>query len=124
MWTNKVLALEQSLAGRLHSVDCLGRLGKDPGEHSIHQAGWQVGGWQPEQLDSPSWTVVSSGVTSSRGMLHASAHFGQVRVTDQVQEVLLHFQVWSPVGGCNQHPRPTPAHSRPLWVLGLVAPQR
>ena len=25
-----------------------------PGEHSIHQAGWQVGGWQPEQLGTGS----------------------------------------------------------------------
>lgn len=74
---NKVLALEkQSLAGRLDSTDCLGRLGKDPGEHSIHQAGWQVGGRQPEQLGIPAWAVAGSGVSSSQGMLQALAHLG------------------------------------------------
>ena len=112
---------KQSLAGQLDSVDCLGRLGKDPGEHSIHQAGWQVGGWQPEQLGIPAWAVPGSGVTSSQGMFQAPAHLGQVWVTDQAHDVLLHLQVYIPGGGCNQCPCPFQPISGPtFWVLELV----
>lgn len=107
---------EKCLAGGQDSVDGMGRLGKDPGEHGIHQAGWQVGSWQPEQLGVPAWAVAGPGVTSSQGMLQALAHLGQVRVTEQVHDALLHLQVCSPVGGYNQCPCPTPAHLRPCLL--------
>lgn len=86
-------------AGRIDSVDCLGRLGKDPAEHSIHQAGWQVGGRQPEQLGVPARAVTGSRVTSSQGMFQALAHLGEVWVTDQVHDVPLHSQVCRPKVG-------------------------
>lgn len=115
-----------NLAGRPDSVDCLGRLGKEPGEHRQHPPGWLAGrrltaraAWHPSLECSEFWGDEQSGhAPRTCSPWSGPGH----RLGSGSASAL---SALSPMGGCNQHPRPTPAHSRlSLWVPGLVAPQR